>query len=192
MSNVGTNTMTWNGSLASGASTTITVNAVIDAGTTGQSPANQGMLAFDADGDGSNEASAPTDDPGIAGGADPTVFSIVSPALVGATKTVSGSFVEGGAVVYTVTLANAAATAQLDNPGDEFVASNKLYGGSITQFSQTFKKFGWNVRFVDCDDMDAVKRAVNEKTKAIFAECLANPGQHAAVLALGDCGRSET
>lgn len=64
----------------------------------------------------------------------------------------------------------------LMNPGDEFVASNKLYGGSVTQFSQTFKKFGWNVRFVDADDMNAVKAAVNEKTKAVFTECLANPG----------------
>jgi O-acetylhomoserine (thiol)-lyase len=62
------------------------------------------------------------------------------------------------------------------NPGDEFVASNKLYGGSITQFSQTFKKFGWSVKFVDADDMDAVKRAVNDRTKAVFTECLANPG----------------
>ncbi|MCC6469540.1 MAG: O-acetylhomoserine aminocarboxypropyltransferase [Alphaproteobacteria bacterium] len=64
----------------------------------------------------------------------------------------------------------------LMNPGDEFVASNKLYGGSVTQFSQTFKKFGWSVKFVDADDLDAVKRAVTPKTKAIFTECLANPG----------------
>jgi O-acetylhomoserine (thiol)-lyase len=60
--------------------------------------------------------------------------------------------------------------------GDEFVASNKLYGGSVTQFGQTFKKFGWKVTFVDPDDLEAVKRAVNEKTKAVFTECLANPG----------------
>jgi O-acetylhomoserine (thiol)-lyase len=60
--------------------------------------------------------------------------------------------------------------------GDEFVASNKLYGGSVTQFGHTFKKFGWTVKFVDPDDLDAVKRAVNAKTKAVFTECLANPG----------------
>src|SRR5271154_4486309 len=34
-------------------------------------------------------------------------------------------------------------------PGDHFVASNKLYGGSITQFGRSFKKFGWDVTFVD-------------------------------------------
>jgi len=64
----------------------------------------------------------------------------------------------------------------LMSQGDEFVASSKLYGGSITQFGQTFKKFGWKATFVDPDDMNAVKRAVNERTKAVFTECLANPG----------------
>src|SRR5215510_10554553 len=42
----------------------------------------------------------------------------------------------------------------LMKPGDSFVASNKLYGGSITQFGKTFPgKFGWNVQFVDVDDL---------------------------------------
>ena len=36
-------------------------------------------------------------------------------------------------------------------PGDQFV-SRKLYGGSITQFGQSFKKFGWEVDFVDPED----------------------------------------
>ncbi len=61
-------------------------------------------------------------------------------------------------------------------PGDRFVSSDKLYGGSITQFGKTFKKFGWACDFVDMDDLDAVKAAVGEKTKALFCESLANPG----------------
>jgi O-acetylhomoserine (thiol)-lyase len=61
-------------------------------------------------------------------------------------------------------------------PGDEFVASTKLYGGSINQFNHAFKNFGWKVRWADPDDLDAVKAAVNEKTKAIFIESIANPG----------------
>jgi O-acetylhomoserine (thiol)-lyase len=61
-------------------------------------------------------------------------------------------------------------------PGDEFIASNRLYGGSITQFGKTFKKFDWQVRFVDVDDLDAVKKAITPKCKAIFVESLANPG----------------
>ncbi len=64
----------------------------------------------------------------------------------------------------------------LMQPGDEFVASTKLYGGSINQFNHAFKNFGWVVKWADPDDLDAVKAAVNEKTKAIFIESIANPG----------------
>ncbi len=61
-------------------------------------------------------------------------------------------------------------------PGDGFIASNRLYGGSITQFGKTFKKFDWHVTFVDVDDPDAVRAAITPKCKAIFVESLANPG----------------
>jgi O-acetylhomoserine (thiol)-lyase len=61
-------------------------------------------------------------------------------------------------------------------PGDEFVASKKLYGGSITQFGRSFKKFGWNVIFVDPDEPENFRTALTPKCKAIFVESLANPG----------------
>ncbi len=61
-------------------------------------------------------------------------------------------------------------------PGDEFVASRSLYGGSITQFAHTFKKFGWRCNFVDPADPENFRRAVTDRTKAIFCEILANPG----------------
>jgi O-acetylhomoserine (thiol)-lyase len=61
-------------------------------------------------------------------------------------------------------------------PGDEFIASTRLYGGSITQFDKTFKKFDWHAKFVDVDDLDAVRSAITPKCKAIFVESLANPG----------------
>jgi O-acetylhomoserine (thiol)-lyase len=64
----------------------------------------------------------------------------------------------------------------LMQPGDEFVASTKLYGGSINQFNHAFKNFGWQVRWADPDDLGAVRGAINEKTKAIFIESIANPG----------------
>jgi len=64
----------------------------------------------------------------------------------------------------------------LMEPGDRFICSTRLYGGSITQFGKTFKKFDWQADFVDVDDIDAVRRAVTPKTKAIFVESLANPG----------------
>jgi O-acetylhomoserine (thiol)-lyase len=61
-------------------------------------------------------------------------------------------------------------------PGDEFLASTKLYGGSITQFGRTFKKFDWHVRFVDPEDPENFRRALTPRCKAIFVEALANPG----------------
>ncbi len=64
----------------------------------------------------------------------------------------------------------------LMSSGDEFVASNKLYGGSITQFGHSFRKFGWNVTFVDPLDPENFRKAINDKTKAVFTESLANPG----------------
>jgi O-acetylhomoserine (thiol)-lyase len=61
-------------------------------------------------------------------------------------------------------------------PGDEFIASNRLYGGSITQFGRTFPKFGWTAHFVDADDPENLRRALTPRCKAIFVESLANPG----------------
>ncbi len=60
--------------------------------------------------------------------------------------------------------------------GDEFIASKALYGGSINQFGVSFKRFGWNVRWVEPDDPDAFRKALTPRTKAIFIEPLANPG----------------
>ncbi len=61
-------------------------------------------------------------------------------------------------------------------PGDEFLASTNLYGGSLTQFGLSFKKLGWHCHFVNPADPDNFQRAMTEKTKAIFVESLANPG----------------
>jgi O-acetylhomoserine (thiol)-lyase len=64
----------------------------------------------------------------------------------------------------------------LMEPGDDFIASRNLYGGSITQFSHAFKRFGWNVTFVDPAAPEAFQAALTPRTKAIFIEVLANPG----------------
>ncbi|HYM73263.1 MAG TPA: O-acetylhomoserine aminocarboxypropyltransferase [Stellaceae bacterium] len=64
----------------------------------------------------------------------------------------------------------------LMQPGDEFIASRNLYGGSLTQFGLSFKKLGWTCHFVDPLDPDNFRRALTPKTKAIFIENLANPG----------------
>ena len=61
-------------------------------------------------------------------------------------------------------------------PGDEFVSSRNLYGGSVTQFGQSFKKLGWTCHFADPADPENFRRALTPKCKAIFIEALANPG----------------
>ncbi|SHK91707.1 O-acetylhomoserine sulfhydrylase [Roseovarius marisflavi] len=64
----------------------------------------------------------------------------------------------------------------LMGPGLNVVVSTRLYGGSITQFSQTIKRFGWSATFVDFDDLDAVAAAIDDNTRAVFCESIANPG----------------
>jgi O-acetylhomoserine (thiol)-lyase len=61
-------------------------------------------------------------------------------------------------------------------PGDAFIASNRLYGGSVTQFGKSFRKFDWHAEFVDVDEPENVRRALTPQCKAIFVESLANPG----------------
>ena len=86
---------------------------------------------------------------------------------------------EGGTAALAVASGHAAQVIvmhTLMQPGDEFVASTKLYGGSINQFNHSFKNFGWNVIWADPDDLAAFEKAVTPKTKAIFIESIANPG----------------
>jgi O-acetylhomoserine (thiol)-lyase len=86
---------------------------------------------------------------------------------------------EGGTAGLAVASGHAAqvvAFHTLLKPGDEFIASKKLYGGSINQFNHAFKNFGWNVVWADPDDIKTFESAVSPKTKAIFIESIANPG----------------
>lgn len=65
----------------------------------------------------------------------------------------------------------------LMQPGCSLVASTRLYGGSITQFSKTIKKFSWDCEFVDVDDLDAVRKACSKPSvRMLWVESLANPG----------------
>ena len=78
----------------------------------------------------------------------------------------------------------------LMQPGCNVVAATKLYGGTIQQFGNTIRKFGWSAKFVDFDDLAAIEAAVDENTRAIFCEAIANPGGYItdldAVAALAD------
>ncbi len=64
----------------------------------------------------------------------------------------------------------------LMGPGCNIIASTRLYGGTITQFSQTIKRFGWSATFVDLDDTAALEAAIDDNTRAIFCESISNPG----------------
>lgn len=118
---IASNTVTWNGAIAAAGSVTITITATINAGTQGTTISNQGTASYDADGNGSNEASALTDDPGVAGATNPTTFT-VRYAAVTATKTVAVPATSVGApATYTITLSNSGNAASPDNAGDELV-----------------------------------------------------------------------
>ena len=61
-------------------------------------------------------------------------------------------------------------------PGAEFISARQLYGGSVNQFTHSFSKYDWRVKFADATDADSFKRQVTDKTRAIFCESIANPG----------------
>ncbi|HEY4575609.1 MAG TPA: DUF11 domain-containing protein, partial [Thermoanaerobaculia bacterium] len=85
--NTGTNTVTWNGPIPVSGTVTITITATILPAAAGQTVSNQGSIAYDSNGDGTNESTAQTDDPGVAGAANPT--NIVVPASTIAIPTLS-------------------------------------------------------------------------------------------------------
>jgi uncharacterized repeat protein (TIGR01451 family) len=108
---IGTNTVTWNGGLAAGASVTITIDATINGGTAGTTITNQGTIAYDADSNGTNETTTTTDDPAVGGANDPTSFvvnagSFFTVAACRALDTRSGMPIAAGDTL-TVTLTGA-------------------------------------------------------------------------------------
>lgn len=100
---------------------------------------------------------------------------------------------EGGAGAVCCSSGHAAqilALFSLMGPGRNVVASTRLYGGTVTQFSHTIRRFGWSAKFVDFDDPDALRAAIDDDTRAIFCESISNPGGHVtdipAVAAVAD------
>ena len=85
---------------------------------------------------------------------------------------------EGGAGAVCCSSGHAAqimALFPLMAPGRNIIASTRLYGGTVTQFNQTIKRFGWSAKFVDFDDLAALKAAIDDDTRAIFCESISNP-----------------
>jgi O-acetylhomoserine (thiol)-lyase len=61
-------------------------------------------------------------------------------------------------------------------PGSNFIAAKRLYGGSINQFGHSFQNFDWQVRWADSADPASFESQIDERTRGIFIESLANPG----------------
>lgn len=86
---------------------------------------------------------------------------------------------EGGTAALAVASGHAAQLLvfhTIMRPGDNFIAARQLYGGSVNQFGNAFKSFDWHVRWVDAADLASFESQIDDKTKAIFIESLANPG----------------
>jgi O-acetylhomoserine (thiol)-lyase len=85
---------------------------------------------------------------------------------------------EGGAAGLATASGQAAETLAiltLANAGDEIVSTTSLYGGTYNLFHYTLPKLGITVRFADADDFDALRAAINSKTRALYTETLGNP-----------------
>jgi O-acetylhomoserine (thiol)-lyase len=86
---------------------------------------------------------------------------------------------EGGRAGLSVASGHAAqmtALFTLMAPGKNVVAARQLYGGTITQFGQTFQKFDWHVKWADSTKPETFKELIDENTQAVYIESLANPG----------------
>jgi len=85
---------------------------------------------------------------------------------------------EGGVGALAVASGSAAITYAILNiaeAGDEIVAANTLYGGTYNLFAVTLPKMGIKTTFVDPDDPENFRKAINEKTKAVYVETIGNP-----------------
>src|SRR5881275_140299 len=86
--------------------------------------------------------------------------------------------IEGGAAALATASGQAAETltiTTLASAGEEIISTTSLYGGTYNLFHYTLPRLGINVRFVDADDFDGLRKAINPKTRAIYTESLGNP-----------------
>ncbi len=85
---------------------------------------------------------------------------------------------EGGVAALAVASGQAAQFIALNNilqPGDNFVSSSMLYGGTYNQFKVAFKRIGVEVRFAEGDNTEAYEKLIDDKTKALYLETIGNP-----------------
>ncbi|WP_058486035.1 homocysteine synthase [Defluviitalea phaphyphila] len=86
---------------------------------------------------------------------------------------------EGGVGALAVASGSAAITYAITNivgAGEEIVSASTLYGGTYNLFANTLPRFGIKTKFVDPDNVENFREAINEKTRAIYIESIGNPG----------------
>ncbi len=86
---------------------------------------------------------------------------------------------EGGVAALATASGQAAqflAITTLAQAGDNIVSSSSLYGGTYNQFKVTLPRLGINTRFVDGNDPENFRKAIDADTKAIYVESIGNPG----------------
>jgi len=93
--------------------------------------------------------------------------------------------IEGAAGALAVSSGQAAemiAVLNIAQVGDEVVSADNLYGGTYTLFNNTLRRFGINVKFAQSEDIDSFRKAITDKTKAVYTESIGNPKLNVADL----------
>jgi len=88
------------------------------------------------------------------------------------------ALIDGGIGALAVSSGQSAATLALLNiakAGDEIVSMDNLYGGTYNLFHYTFPRMGIEVKFIKSNDLEALKKAITSRTKAVYAESIGNP-----------------
>jgi O-acetylhomoserine (thiol)-lyase len=88
------------------------------------------------------------------------------------------AFLEGGAAAVATSSGTSAIYNTIINicsSGDEIVSAGNLYGGTYTMFNDILPQFGIKTKFVDVNDIDAFRKAINSNTKAVYIETIGNP-----------------
>lgn len=91
------------------------------------------------------------------------------------------ALLEGGTAAVGLSSGMAAVAFSILNiagAGDEIIAAENLYGGTYNLFAVTLPRYGITVKFVDATDPENIRAAITDKTKAVFAETIANPSLH--------------
>jgi uncharacterized repeat protein (TIGR01451 family)/fimbrial isopeptide formation D2 family protein len=138
VANVGTNTVTWNGAVLMGNNVTITITALINAGSFGLTIPNQGTINYDCNGNLTNACSLLTDDPAVGGLQDPTQFIVAPQPNLSISKTGPATATAGGAIAYTLAVSNAAGTATNVSVTDTLAAGVTFVSASGTGWTCGF------------------------------------------------------